>query len=91
MERPEILSKRLAKLINRQARSITGMYQSSTISPSMIESSLPRRIFYSTRQRIYEHRILSLPGTIPTKDIFPISLIEDGNAQPEDLLEWDSI
>lgn len=85
--------KDLQKLINRQARLITGMYQSSPISPLMSESGLlPAHILLDCRQRIYAHRTLSLPDSIPTKDILPLSLrIGDGNAQPEDLPECDSI
>ena len=85
--------KDLRKLINRQARSITGMYQSSPIFPLMSESGLlPAHILLDFRQRPYAHRILSLPDSIPTKDILPIALrTGDENAQPEDLPECDSI
>ncbi len=59
----------------------------------MSESGLiPAHILLDCRQRMYAHRILSLPDSIPIKDIPPISLrIGDGNAQPEDLSEGDSI
>ena len=102
--------KDLQKLINRQARSITGMYQSSPISPLMSDSGLlpahiflflhilclyatrwvmtdaPAYILLDSRQRAYAHRLLSLPDSIPTKDILPITLrTGDGNAQPGDL------
>lgn len=76
--------KDLQKLINRQARSITGMYQSSTISPLMSSLGLlPAYILLDSRQRVYAHRLLSLPDSIPTKDILPITLrTGDENAQP---------
>ncbi len=85
--------KDLQKLINRQARSITGMYQSSPIPSLMSESGLlPAHVLLDFRQRKYAHRILSLPDSIPTKDILPITLrTGDGTAQPEDLSESDSI
>lgn len=85
--------KDLQKLINRQARSITGMYRSSPISPLMNESGLfPAHILLDSQQRAYAYRILSLPDSIPTKDILPITLrIGDGNVQPEDLPEYDLI
>ena len=85
--------KDLQKLINRQARSITGMYRSSPISPLMNDSGLlPAHILLDSRQRAYAHRILCLPDSVPTKDILPITLrTGDGNAQPEELPEYDLI
>lgn len=81
----------LQKLINRQARSITGMYRSSPISPLMSDSGLlPAPILLDSRQRAYAYRLLNLPDSIPTKEILPITLrTGDGNAQPEDLPEYD--
>ncbi len=83
----------IQKLINRQARSITGMYPSTPIAALMCESGLiPAHIMLDFRQRIYAYRLLSLPESIPTKDILPITLRRgDGNAQPEDQPELDSI
>ncbi len=50
------------------------------------------RLMLDFRQRMYAYRLLSLPESIPTKDILPITLrIGDGNAQPEDQPELDSI
>lgn len=85
--------KDLQKLINRQARSITRMYQSSPIFLLMSNSRLlPAHILLDSRQRAYAHRLLSLPDSISTKDILPITLrTGDGNAQPEDLPKYDSI
>ncbi len=83
----------LQKLINRQARSITGMYRSSPISHLMNDSGLlPAHILLDSRQRAYALRIISLPDSIPTKDILPITLRSgDVDAQPEDLPEYDSV
>ena len=85
--------KDLQKLINRQARSITGMYRSSPISPLMNDSGLlPAHILLDSRQRAYAHRILCLPDSVPTKDILPTTLrTGDGNAQPEELPEYDLV
>ncbi len=69
------------------------MYQSSPISRLMNDSRLlPAHTLLDSRQRAYIHQIISLPNSIPTKDILPITLrTGDGNAQPEDLPEYDSI
>ena len=85
--------KDLQKLINRQARSIKGMYQSSPISHLMNDSGLlPAYILLDSRQRAYTHRILSLPDSIPIKDILPVTLqTRDGNIQAEDLPEYDLV
>ena len=70
-------------MINRQARSITRMYRSSPISYLMNDSGLfPAYILLDSRQQVYVHRILSLPDSIPTKDILPVTLrTGDGNMQ----------
>ena len=72
---------------------ITGMYPSTPIAALMSESGLmPAHILLDFRQRKYACRILSLPDSIPTKEILPITLrVGDGNAQPEDLPEDDSM
>ena len=69
------------KLINRLACSITGMYPSTPIAALMNESGLvPAHIMLDFRQRMYAYRLLSLPDSIPTKDVLPITLqIGDGN------------
>ena len=69
------------------------MYQSTPISPLMSQSGLPlAHVLLNFRQRAYAHGILSLPNSIPTKDILPITLREgDGHTQSEDLPECDSI
>ena len=84
----------LQKLFNRQARLITGLYQSTPIASLMSESGLtPAHILLDFRQRRYAYRILSLPDNVPTKSILSHTLrIEDGNdppgEQPEDDLYW---
>ena len=85
--------KDLQKLINRQARSITGMHQSTPISSLMSASGLlPAHVLSDFCQRAYAHLILSFPNSIPTENILPISLREgDGHTQPEDLPQCDSI
>ena len=83
----------LQKLINRQARAITGMYPSTPIAALMSEAGLtPAHILLDFRQRKYAYRILSLPDSILTKEILPASLrVGDGDAQPEDQPEADLI
>lgn len=79
-------------MINRQAWSITGMLQSTPIFALISEAGLfPARILLDFRQCLYALRILSLPDSIPTKDILPITLrTDDGNAQQGDQPECDS-
>ena len=46
-------------------------------------------ILLDSQQQAYTHQILSLPGSIQTKDILSITLPKrDGNAKPEDLFEY---
>lgn len=80
-------------MINRQARSITGMYPSTPILALMCESGLiPAHIILDFRQRKYAYRLLSLPDSISTKGILPITLrIGDDHAQPKDQPEGDGI
>ncbi len=53
---------------------------------------LPAHVLLDFRQRKYAHRILSLLDSIPTKDILLFTLqIGNGNVQPEDVSEYDSI
>lgn len=63
------------KLINRQARSITGMYPSTPVPALMSEAGLiPAHIMLDFRQRKYAYSLLSLPEFIPTKAILPVTL-----------------
>lgn len=69
------------------------MYPSTPIDALISESGLtPAHVLLDFRQRKYAHRILSLPDSIPTKEILPITLrIGDGNAQPNEQPEKDAI
>ena len=62
-------------MINRQVRSITEMYSSTPIHPLLCEAGLvPASFLLDYRQRVYTHRLLSLPDLHPAKEILPISL-----------------
>ena len=82
---------KLQKLINQQARSIIKMYPSTFIAAFIGESGLmPAHILLDFRQRKYACRIFSLPNSIPTKEILPITLlVGDRNAQPKHLSKDD--
>lgn len=82
----------IQKLINRQARSVTGMYPSTPVSALISESGLiPAHIALDFRQRRYAYHLLCLPESIPTKAILPVTLrIGHGSAQLEDYPEHDS-
>ena len=69
------------------------MYPSTPIDALISESGLTSaHVMLNFRQRKYAHRILSLPDSIPTKEILPITLrIGDGNAQPNEQPEKDAI
>ncbi len=84
---------KLQKLINRQAWLITGMYRSLPISYLINDFRLLLpHILLDTRQQVYALWIINLTDWISTKDIFPIILQSgDGNAQPEDLPEYDLV
>lgn len=62
------------------------MYLNTPVAAFMSESGLiPAHIMLDFRQHIYAYQLLSLPDSILTKEIPPITLqIGDGNAQPED-------
>lgn len=77
---------KIQKLINRQARSITKIYPSTPIDVLISESGLtPAQIMLDFRQQKYAHCILSLPDSIPTKEILPVTLrIGDENVQPNE-------
>ena len=67
--------KALQKLINQQARSITGMYWSSPIFSLINDLGLlPAHILLNSWQQVYAYCILCLPDSVPTKDILPITL-----------------
>ena len=75
------------QLLNRQARSITGMYPSTPIHPLLAEAGLiPASTLLDQRQRLYAYRLLTLPDEHPAKQILPISLrYRDGSCQPGEL------
>ena len=77
----------IQKLLNRQARSITGMYPSTPLHPLLCEAGLvPASTLLNHRQRQYAGRLLSLPDNDPAKDILPVSLRKgDGGFQPGEL------
>lgn len=77
----------IQKLINRQARSITGMYPSTPIHPLFCEAGLiPASTILDYRQRLYAYRLLKLSDKHPAKNILSISLREgDGAIQPEEI------
>ncbi len=68
------------------------MYPSTPVAALMSESGLiPTHMLLDFRQRKYAYRLFSLPDSISTKDILPITLrIGDGHAQLEDQPEHDS-
>ena len=82
------------KLLNRQARSITGMYPSTPIHPLLSEAGLiPAKILLDFCQKRYTYCLLTLPDGHPTKEILPVSMREgDGSLQPgeqpENTLMW---
>ena len=84
----------IQQLFNRQARSITGMYRSTPLHPLLCEAGIiPASTHLDYRQRLYAHRLLSLPDLHPAKEILPISLrVGDEGFQPgelpDDSLMW---
>jgi ribonuclease HI len=81
----------IQKLVNRQARAVTGAFRSTPTGPLVREAGLtPAKILLDSRQRNYACRLLSLPDRNPAKDILPVSLVTgDGSAQPGDHPEGD--
>lgn len=70
------------------------MYPSTPIDALISESKLipAHSILLDFWQRMYALRLLSLPDSITTKKILPVTLkIGDGNAQQEDQPELDFI
>ena len=79
------------KLINQQACLITEMYLWTPIFALMSESGwILANVLLDFRKRNYPYRLLSLLYSIPTKDIFLITLrVRDRNAQPDDQRDQD--
>ena len=69
------------------------MYRNSPISHLINDFGLLlAHILLDSRQQAYAHRIISLPDSIPIKNILLITLrTGDGDAQPDDLPEYDSV
>ena len=82
------------KFLNRQARSITGMYSSTPIHSLLSEAGLiPAKILLNSYQKKYAYRLLTLPDYYSAKKTLPVSMREgDGNSQlggqPENTLMW---
>src|SRR5271154_29236 len=74
----------LQRLINRQARSITGALSTTPIGPLVNEAALiPAVPLLEDRQRKYALRALQLPSTHPINELLPATLrYGDGDAQP---------
>ena len=85
--RQKVYKKKIQKLLNRQRRAISGMYESTPITPLMEKVGLiPVAIMLDYYQRRYTYRLLTLADGHPIKDILPISLkIGDEKSQPEEL------
>lgn len=81
-------------MLNRQARSITGIYSSPPLNPLLCKAGLaPASTSLDYRQRLSAYRLLSLPDQHPAKEILPASLrVGDASFQlgepPEDTLTW---
>src|SRR5271156_5828740 len=84
----------LQRLINRQARAITGALRTSPIGPLIKEASLTPAIpLLEDKQRRYALRALKLPISHPINELLPPTLrYGDGDAQPgqysDNNLEW---
>ena len=84
----------IQRLINRQARSITGALKTSPIGPLIKEAALdPAVPLLENRQRRFALRALKLPTGHPINELLPPTLrYGDGDAQPGQYsnndLEW---
>ncbi len=81
------------KLLNRQARTITGIYRSTPVGPLISELGLvPAHVLLDYQQSKYAYGLLTLPDGNPAKDILPVTLkSSDGSAQPGEQPEDDGI
>lgn len=79
----------IPQIINREARSLTGMYSSTPINPLPCKTALILAvILLNYRQRVSSYQLLSLPDLHPTKKIPLISLKKRyGGFQRRELLE----
>ncbi len=74
----------IQRMLNRQIRSITGMYPSTPLHPLLYEAGLaPASTLLNYRQRSYAYRLLCLPDQHPAQEILPASLrVGDASFQP---------
>jgi ribonuclease HI len=74
----------LQKLINQQARAITGAFRSTPIGPLLKNAGLePAELVLQTRQRSFAARLLKAPSNQPAHHVLPVSFREgDRHAQP---------
>jgi hypothetical protein len=74
----------IQRLINQQARDITGAFLTTPIGPLLWEAALePAESLLEARQLSYTTRLLGLPTNQPTQQILPITFREgDQHAQP---------
>jgi ribonuclease HI len=72
------------RLINQQARAITGMFRTTPIGPLVKEAAMePAESLLEARQLGYTVRLLGLPNDQPVRQILPITFREgDHHAQP---------
>ena len=72
------------KLINRQARAVTGAFRSTPIGPLLREAGLDAaEVTLDNRQRKYAARLLALPQGHQVQKVLPVTLREgDRHAQP---------
>jgi hypothetical protein len=84
----------IQRLINRQARAITGALKTTPIGPLVKEAALTPAVFVlEDRQRRYALRALKLPIGHPINELLPPTIrYGDGDAQPgqysNDNLDW---
>jgi hypothetical protein len=84
----------IQKLVNKQARAITGALKTTPIAPLIREANLtPADPLLDDKQRKYALRALKLPSDHPINSILPPTLrYGDGEAQPgeysTDNLQW---
>ena len=71
--------KGLQRLVNQQARAITGAFRATPIGPLIREAALePAESLLEARQLGYTTRLLSLPKNQPTRQILPV-IFRDGD------------
>jgi hypothetical protein len=72
------------RLINKQARAVTGMFRTTPIGPLVKEAAMePAETLLEARQLGYTTRLLGLPKDHPARQILPITFRDgDQHAQP---------